>query len=108
MIMQNIYYDTDKCGLEIVDTLDESNLSYEFNTLLIVRATATNRIYYAHSSGCSCPTPFEEYSYVSAEEHNLSEITKENIDRFIGEVDRFPVSTDERQNAIRQVRKLLG
>lgn len=105
--MHNIYYDTDKCGLEIVDTLDESNLNYEFNTLLIVRATDTNRMYYAISSGCSCPCPFEEYHYASAENNDLNEITKENVNQFISEVNRFPVSTDERQVAIQKVRNGL-
>lgn len=111
--MHNIYYNPKECGLEIVEVLDESNLSYEFNTLLIVRATDTNRMYYATSSGCSCPTPFEEYSYASAKEHNLEEITKENLESFINSVNSFPVSVDERQNAIRLVRnglrrKILG
>jgi hypothetical protein len=106
--MHNIYYDTEKCGLEIVDTLDESGLCYEFNTLLIVRATDTGRLYYAHSSGCSCPCPFEEFSYASAENNNLNEITKESIESFISDLDRFPVSVDERREVVRKVEKLLG
>lgn len=106
-IMHNIYYNPKECGLEIIDTLDESGLSYEFNTLIVVRATDTNRMYWAHSSGCSCPTPFEEYSYASAENHNLNEIRRETLDQFINAVNDFPVSVDERQAAIQKVRNGL-
>jgi hypothetical protein len=106
--MHNIYYDTEKCGLEIVHVLDQDDLYYEFNTMLIVRATGTNRLYYAQSSGCSCPTPFEEFHYASADDNDLNEITKENIDNFIDVIDSFPTDIDDRQSAIRKVRNLLG
>jgi hypothetical protein len=103
----NIYYDPEKHGLELIHTLDEDNLSYEFNTIAIFRATETGKLYYAHSSGCSCPTPFEEYHYASADDNDLSEIRHENMDSFINTVENFPVSIDERQDAIRAVRKHL-
>ena len=104
--MSNIYYNPEKCGLEIVEVLDQNDLSYEFNTLLIVRAT-DNRVYYAHSSGCSCPTPFEEYYYASADDNDLNEVTHETLDDFINVVNNFPVSIDERKDAIRKVEALL-
>ena len=105
--MNNIYYNPEKCGLEIVDVLDERGLDYEFNTFVVFRATETNRLYWAHSAGCSCPTPFEEYRYASAEDHNLDEIRKETLDSFINAVNEFPVSIDEKAETIRKVRTAL-
>lgn len=104
--MQNIYYNPEKCGLEIVDVLDDPQ-DYAFNTLLIVRATDTNRVYYAASAGCSCPVPFEEYHYASADDNDLNEVTYETLDSFINVVNNFPVSIDERKDAIRKVEALL-
>jgi hypothetical protein len=40
----NIYYDPEKHGLELIHTLDEDNLSYEFNTIAIFRATETGKL----------------------------------------------------------------
>lgn len=105
--MHNIYYDPEKCGLEIVGVLDEDDLSYEFNTLIVLRATESKKLYWAQSSGCSCPTPFEEYSYVSDIEHNLSELNRESLETFVNEVRNFPVSMDERQKLITSVRRRL-
>jgi hypothetical protein len=105
--MHNIYYDTEKCGLTQVDVLDQSDLSYEFNTLLVVEATQSKKLYWATSSGCSCPTPFEEYHFNGDDDNNLEALNKETLDTFIREVENFPVSTDERQSVIRKVQSLL-
>jgi hypothetical protein len=55
----NPNYDYEKLGLEML-AFDEPNLSYEFNTLCFW-ATKDGQIYSASDSGCSCPTPFEDY-----------------------------------------------
>lgn len=106
--MHNIYYNTKECGLKQVDCLDQSDLSYEFNTLLVVEETQSGKMYWAQSSGCSCPTPFEEYSFTSVNEHNLNELNKETLNTFLNEVKNFPVSMDERQSMIRKVRYRLN
>ena len=56
----NPYYDTEKLELEML-TFDEPGLSYRFNTLCFW-ATKDGRVYSASDSGCSCPTPFEEFA----------------------------------------------
>jgi len=53
------------CGLEIIDQLDEDDLSYEYNTIIAWRDTETGRVYVAQDSGCSCPTPFETFEKLS-------------------------------------------
>lgn len=56
----NPYYNPEKLELEIL-SFDEPEMSYEYN-ILCFWATKNGLIYSASDSGCSCPTPFEEYS----------------------------------------------
>lgn len=55
----NPYYETEQCGLEMLE-FNQPNMCYEFNTLCFW-ATAEGLIFSASDSGCSCPTPFENY-----------------------------------------------
>jgi hypothetical protein len=57
--MHNPYYSPEKLDLDLV-SYDEPGLCYEYNTLCFW-ATRDGRVYSASDSGCSCPTPFEEY-----------------------------------------------
>ena len=61
----NPYYDADKLGLEMV-TFSEPDLCYEFNDLCFWKKEGV--VYSGSSSGCSCPTPFEEYEGESLKE----------------------------------------
>lgn len=106
--MKNVYYDTKDCGLEQVDVLDEEGLSYEFNTFLIVQDIATGRVFYATDSGCSCPTPFEEYHFNSADDTNLTEITLgDSFTSFQREIEGFRGSQEEIEKAIDSVKAIL-
>ena len=70
----NIYYNPEKCGLELVAVLD-ADLSWEFDMVLCLRDLETKKLYLASDSGCSCPTPFEDF-------RSLSDLTPiENIDQ---------------------------
>jgi hypothetical protein len=69
--------DSDASGLEFVDSIDDAG-SYEFHTLSVWRDKETGRIYYASDSGCSCPTPFENYTTLSS----LTELTEESLGAF--------------------------
>jgi hypothetical protein len=62
----NPYYDSDKLGLDLL-SFDEPGLSYEYNTLCFWVAK-DGRVYSASDSGCSCPTPFEQYSGATLDE----------------------------------------
>lgn len=55
----NIYYEMDKLGIEVLE-FNEPDMGYEFNTLLFIRSP-DGRVFVASDSGCSCPTPFEDY-----------------------------------------------
>jgi len=60
----NPYSSPQNVGLEIIGTLDASE-AYEFDILLVVRDTATGRVYLDTDSGCSCPAPFENVNSLS-------------------------------------------
>lgn len=60
----NPYYHPEKCGLVILNTL-EANLSYEFDIFVLWKDIETGRVYFGHDSGCSCPTPFEDFNSLS-------------------------------------------
>ena len=73
----NFYYNPEKSGLTILTTLDESDMSYEFNTFVIWEHK-DGRLFYAEDSGCSCPTPFENFTELSS----LNRITKTSLPYF--------------------------
>ena len=56
---KNPYYKPEHFGLELT-SVDQHNMSYEYNTLCFW-ATKDGRVFTAQDSGCSCPTPFENY-----------------------------------------------
>lgn len=106
--MNNVYYNPEECGLKIVGSLDEADLSYEFNTLIVLESNQNGKLYWATSSGCSCPTPFEEYHFRNDDEHNLSVLNEETLDNFLSAVKSFPISPDEKQSLIRKVKYRLN
>ena len=108
--MSNVYYDPADFGLVLVETLDEAGLSYEYNTLIVLQHTASKRLFWASDSGCSCPTPFENYHFSSSESGintDLTEINLSSYDRFADAVNEFPVSVQERSDCLLKVRQLL-
>lgn len=64
----DVYYQPEKFDLSIVDELDERDLSYEFNMFVVWKHT-DGRLFYGIDSGCSCPSPFEDY-------HSLDDLTE--------------------------------
>lgn len=57
--MPNPYYAPEKLDLEMI-SFQEPGLSYEFNTLCFW-SNGKGQVFSASDSGCSCPTPFEDY-----------------------------------------------
>ena len=64
----NIYYNPEKFGLEVVDSLEYSSGCYEFDTRVIWKQKATGKLLTLADSGCSCPTPFESYGIEDADD----------------------------------------
>jgi len=65
----NIYYNPEKYNLVTVAEIEYSDHMYQFDTRVVWQDTSTRKLWTMRDSGCSCPTPFEDYS-------------RDNIDRF--------------------------
>jgi hypothetical protein len=61
--MANVYYSPEDFGLTVVDELSKDP-DYDFDMLVVWRHE-DGTLYWAHDSGCSCPTPFEDYNRLS-------------------------------------------
>jgi hypothetical protein len=70
----DVYNQPEHFGLSIVFTADEEDLSYEFN-IFGVWKDANGALYWAQDAGCSCPSPFEDYTDLS----DLTPGSKEDI-----------------------------
>jgi len=55
----NLYYSPEKLGFTLVASLEDDE-PYQYDTVIVVRQDASGKLFAAHDSGCSCPTPFEE------------------------------------------------
>lgn len=57
----SIYYNPDDLGLEVVAE-DDWGDPYEFDIRVVWLHRESNTLYTARDSGCSCPSPFEDYN----------------------------------------------
>jgi len=90
-------YQTANTGLTIIGTLYEPDLSYEFNQLQVWKHEASNTVFWAKDSGCSCPSPFENYYFdTDTNDTNCEVLTLENWNSFEQAVDNFPCKKHEK------------
>lgn len=73
----NVYQYPENHRLKIISVF-EREPQWDFNMHVIFKHEDTNKVYYAHDSGCSCPTPFEDFSGID----DMEEITKEGFESF--------------------------
>lgn len=57
----NPYYHPENRGLEIVAEIEFTG-DYEFDKIVVWRKLSDNSLVWACDSGCSCPSPFEDYT----------------------------------------------
>jgi hypothetical protein len=76
----NPYYNPEKCGLRLIDSISHTDEPYEFDITCVWQDIETGRYYTAHDSGCSCPTPFEDFKFLS----DLTEIPSHEVKRITG------------------------
>src|SRR6476469_4897948 len=60
---ENIYYNPERFGLEIVGTIDWAEPDYSFDFTAVWKKSR-GEYYLASDSGCSCPSPFEDFTSV--------------------------------------------
>lgn len=66
------YYQPEDFGLTSIGEVSWDNEFYQFDLTAVWRNNETGVIYYADDSGCSCPSPFEDF-------HDVSDLTETNI-----------------------------
>jgi hypothetical protein len=62
MYGEDVYSNPEKYGLEIVGSVEWEDEPYQFNMTAVWRDRETGQLYWADDSGCSCPSPFEEFT----------------------------------------------
>jgi len=61
----NVWAHPHKFGLEAVGDIEWGEPCYSFDTT-IVRRDKDGQMYYADDSGCSCPSPFEDFDSIAS------------------------------------------
>jgi hypothetical protein len=73
-----MYYNPDHYGLEIAAQIDFSTGIYCFDYRIIWKELKPGRFFTARDSGCSCPSPFENY-------HKVEDLQVANFQELIEE-----------------------
>lgn len=92
-------YDEPVPGFELINEINEPNLSYEFNTFGIFRKKGTRELFWGTDQGCSCPSPWERHT-----ESNLNPIVRNTYNEFEVAVNEFPADLEDRRRLIDFVR----
>ena len=99
--MSNIYCNPEKFGLTIVDEVDGAD-SYEFDMIVVWQRTEDERLFWASDSGCSCPSPFENYNDVDS----LEPLNRHTYAAFVAALNTNNTPLDERLTMIQKVEEL--
>lgn len=70
---ENLYYNPETLGYEIVEFFDLDDEPYEFDMMVVWRDPEGNLVY-ATDSGCSCPSPFEDMTPESLLQFEYDEV----------------------------------
>jgi hypothetical protein len=74
----DVYYQPEKFDLVPVAELEMEEPNWSFDILMVWKHIPTGRLLTARDSGCSCPSPFENYTTLeSLDEVNYDELAKE-------------------------------
>ena len=73
----DVYHNPEKFGLRVVAEIEYSDNCYQFDTRVVWEDEIGTR-YTARDSGCSCPSPFEDYtSLVDLDYYDFSALLEE-------------------------------
>ena len=73
----DVYFQPEKFGLKIIGHIEDPEAYYSFDDL-VVWQHEDGRLFYAQDSGCSCPSPFEDFTSLES----LTLITNETWESF--------------------------
>jgi hypothetical protein len=100
--MSNIYYSPEDFGLKIVNSIDFDE-DYGFDMIVVWETLeGDKRLYWATDSGCSCPSPFEDFHSFDMLEP-LNRHTWDNFERAV--MSGYNGRTADKEAFIRQVKK---
>jgi len=100
----NPYYYPEKSDLTLVASVDFADC-YEFDIVAVWKVNETGQMYYAFDSGCSCPTPFEDYRELD-DLNPLNENTLEEFKQVVNEqysYRSYSMTPREKGNFLRSV-----
>lgn len=60
----DVYYQPELLDLEPLGEIDFSDGCYQFDIRVVWKHKPTGRLLTARDSGCSCPSPFEDYGSI--------------------------------------------
>lgn len=98
----NPSYNPESLGLDTIAEVDYSDGNYVYDTRIVWKSYHDGLFYTARDSGCSCPTPFENYNtiesldrldFATLEEEVRHE--KRMIARYVGSYGRNDYVSDE-------------
>ena len=100
----DVYSQPEKFGLKLVAEIDYSDKDYQFDTRA-VWLHESGKLYTARDSGCSCPSPFEDYtSLEKLDIVNIVELERETQEKRSAQ--KVYVSAREVNEFLRKVRRL--
>lgn len=87
----DLYNQPEKFGIKTVGEVEWDDESYQFNITAVWQSKEDHKMFYwAHDSGCSCPSPFEGYTCLEGDSYDeVFKGTKhEVIQALLDELDR--------------------
>ena len=90
--MSNPYYNPEEFGLEIVGEFDWSEPDYSFDFCVVWKAKR-GEYWIGNDSGCSCPSPFENYYEINQLDGPYNkEGLRKRLDWLVGEQNGYGYS----------------
>ena len=93
----NVYYNPKACGLSVFASIEQPDLSYEYNILLVLKHDKSGKLFWAQDRGCSCPVPFEDYWFEDENHTNLDILNKSTLGGFRLTLTCFEGPVDKKQ-----------
>jgi hypothetical protein len=98
----DVYYQPEKFDLVPLGQIDMHEPNYDFDIVAVWRHAPTGELYWARDSGCSCPSPFEDYTSLD----KLTKLSPEGYEEFKRETESC-YQPGERATLLRKVRDAL-
>lgn len=79
----DVYGNPHKFGLTKVTEFDRAEPDYSFNIFVVWYREENRNYYWASDSGCSCPSPFEDYA---ARKNDNDELDSGDVDNVLSQL----------------------